>query len=93
MIQGVDQWQGRCAIEGASIVEGRRNAHTGLVDVWDAKVDFSHDEDEGYDDVALLAMLFLLRWSVLALPEIESCSYQVPEVLSQKSQLFEHTSN
>lgn len=43
MVQGVDQGQGRCAIQGSAVVEGRGDAHRGLVDIGDAEVDFSHD--------------------------------------------------
>ena len=43
MIEGVDEWEGRCAIECSSIVEGRGDSHRCLVDIGDAEINFSHD--------------------------------------------------
>lgn len=43
MVEGVDQRQGRSAVEGASVIEGGGDADRGLVDVRDAEIDFSHD--------------------------------------------------
>jgi len=43
MVERVDEWESGCAIECSSIVEGSRDAHGCLVDVWDAEINFSHD--------------------------------------------------
>ena len=43
MIQGIDEWERGRAVEGTTVVQGCGNAHRRLVDVWDAKVDLSHD--------------------------------------------------
>jgi hypothetical protein len=43
MVERVDEWEGRCAIECSSIVEGSRDAHRCLVDIGDAEINFSHD--------------------------------------------------
>lgn len=43
MVEGVYERQGRCAVEGAAVVESGGDAHGRLVDVRDAEVDFPHD--------------------------------------------------
>lgn len=47
MIQGVDQGEGRSAVESAAVVQGGSDIDSGLVDIGDAEVDFPHDEDNG----------------------------------------------
>lgn len=42
MVEGVDERQSRCAVEGPSVVESRGDVDSRLVDAGDAKVDFSH---------------------------------------------------
>lgn len=44
MVEGVDEREGRGAIKGSAVVQGGGDADRGLIDVWDAKVDFPHDE-------------------------------------------------
>lgn len=44
MIQGVDQGEGGCAIEGSAVIEGSGDAYRCLVDIRDAEIDFSHVE-------------------------------------------------
>ncbi len=44
MIEGVDEWEGRSAVEGSSVIKGGRDAHRRLIDIGDTKVDFPHDE-------------------------------------------------
>lgn len=43
MVEGIDKWEGRCAVECSSIIQGGGDAHRCLVDIWDAEIDFSHD--------------------------------------------------
>lgn len=42
MVEGVDEWQGRGAVEGPSVVESGSDIDSRLIDAGDAKVDFSH---------------------------------------------------
>ena len=42
MVQGIDEWEGRGAIERSPVVEGGRDAHRGLVDIWNAEIYFTH---------------------------------------------------
>lgn len=42
MVEGIDQWERRCAIECSAIVQCSRDAHRCLVDIWDAEIDFPH---------------------------------------------------
>lgn len=42
MIERIDEWEGRCAIEGPPVIQGGGDAHRRLVDIWDAKINFSH---------------------------------------------------
>lgn len=44
MIQGVDERQCGGAIESPSVIQGSCNPHRSLIDIGNAKIDFSHDE-------------------------------------------------
>lgn len=43
MVEGVDEWERRRAIEGSAIVQGCRDADRCLIDIGDTEVDFPHD--------------------------------------------------
>jgi hypothetical protein len=47
VVEGIDEWERRGAIEGSAVIQGGGDAHRRLVDIWDAEVDFSHDGDGG----------------------------------------------
>lgn len=42
MIEGIDQRQGRGAIQGSAVVESRGDAHRCFIHIGDAEVDFPH---------------------------------------------------
>jgi hypothetical protein len=42
MVKGVDEWEGRGTVQSSTVIERRRDVNRGLVDIWDAEVDFSH---------------------------------------------------
>lgn len=42
MVEGVDERQSRCAVEGPSVVKSSGDVDSRLVDAGNAKVDFSH---------------------------------------------------
>ena len=44
MIERVDERQRRGTVEGPAVVKGGRDAHRRLVDIWNAEIDFPHDE-------------------------------------------------
>lgn len=44
MVEGIDERQSRRAIERSPIVQCCGDANRCLVDIWDAKIDFSHVE-------------------------------------------------
>ena len=43
MVERIDERQGRCAIEGPAVIQGRCDADGRLVDIGDAEIDFPHD--------------------------------------------------
>jgi hypothetical protein len=45
VVEGVDEWEGRGAIEGSAVIQGGGDADRGLVDIRDAEIDFSHDDN------------------------------------------------
>lgn len=49
MVEGVDERQGRCAVESPAVVESRGDAHRRLIDVGDAEVNFPHDGPVSYE--------------------------------------------
>jgi hypothetical protein len=45
VVQGVDEREGGGAVEGSAVIQGGGDADRGLVDIGDAEIDFSHDEN------------------------------------------------
>lgn len=45
VVERVDEREGGGAIEGSAVIEGSGDANGGLIDVGDAEIDFSHDEE------------------------------------------------
>lgn len=45
MVERIDERKGRCAIESSSIVQSCGNSNRRLIDIWDAEIDFPHDEE------------------------------------------------
>lgn len=50
MVQGVDERQGGCTIEGTSVIEGGCDVHGGFIHIRDTEVDFSHDGQSNPSD-------------------------------------------
>jgi hypothetical protein len=46
VVERIDERQGRSAIESSTVIQGGRDAHGCLVDVWDTEIDFPHDENQ-----------------------------------------------
>lgn len=44
MIEGIDEWKRGGTIERSSVVKGSGDTHRRLIHIWDAEIDFSHDD-------------------------------------------------
>jgi hypothetical protein len=44
MVQGIDEWERRSAIEGSTVIQSSRDSHRGFINIRNAKIDFPHNE-------------------------------------------------
>jgi hypothetical protein len=44
VIEGIDEWKRGGTIERSSVVKGSGDTHRRLIHIWDAEIDFSHDD-------------------------------------------------
>lgn len=43
MVEGINQRKRRGTIEGSAVIQGGRDTHRCLVDIWNAEINFPHD--------------------------------------------------
>jgi hypothetical protein len=60
VVEGIDEWEGRGAVEGSAVIQGGRDADGCLVDIRNTEINFSHDGD-GPHNRGVSAVVFVNR--------------------------------
>jgi hypothetical protein len=73
VVERIDEWKRGCAIERSSVIQRCSDAHRCLVDIGDAKIDFSHDDSIRTIAGDERAFSWLKCFSGLPTPDIRLC--------------------